>query len=128
MSSKNTLDIENVYEFDDDSDMSEISVEDEVDYSEFVKSELELAKNLISENSVEYVHISKNGSKVLKGKANVFPKVQTVPNQVFATSRLNKNHTKELSSLVKEDNAGGCDEYFWSAHIDNTAETKVSQK
>ena len=36
---------------------------------------------------------------------------------------LDKNRTAELTSLVNEDNKDGCDEYFWSAPIDNTDET-----
>lgn len=123
LSSKNTLNVENVSEFDDDSEMSEIFVEDEVDCSEFVKSEHEPMKTLISENSIEYVRIYENGSKTLKEKSIVFPMVQTVPNQVFATTGLNKNQTIELTSLVEEDNVNGCDEYFWSAPINNADET-----
>ncbi|XP_023766538.1 uncharacterized protein LOC111915062 [Lactuca sativa] len=66
-----------------ESDTSEISVEDEVDYSEFVKTEPKLIKVLISENSVEFARISQNKPKILNAKATVYPKVQTVPNKVF---------------------------------------------
>ena len=63
-------------------------------------------------------------SKILKEKATVFPKVQTVLNHVFATSGLNKNQTLELSSIVEEDNVDGCDEFFWYAPNGNADETK----
>ena len=49
LSSENKIDVENASELDEDDDMSEISVEVEVDCSEFVKSEPENHKNLISE-------------------------------------------------------------------------------
>ena len=76
LSSKNTLKVENVSEVDDDSEMSEIYVEDEVNCAEFVKSESKPKKNLISENSVEYIRVFKNkGSTILKEKAAVFLKV-----------------------------------------------------
>ena len=48
LSSDNKINVENTSEFDEESDMSEISLEDEVDCSEFVKSEFEPAKDLIS--------------------------------------------------------------------------------
>ncbi|XP_023734201.1 uncharacterized protein LOC111882066 [Lactuca sativa] len=67
----------NTSEFDEDSGMSEISVEDKVDCSEFVKHEPLQVKDLISENSVEFMN-----------------------------------------------NKDGCDEFFWSALIDNAEETK----
>ncbi|XP_023742939.1 uncharacterized protein LOC111891079 [Lactuca sativa] len=72
LSSESKLDVENTFEFDDNSDMCEISVEDEVDCSEFVKSEPEPTKVLISENSVEFARFSEVKSKVLKEKATVF--------------------------------------------------------
>nr|KAJ0226213.1 hypothetical protein LSAT_V11C100043120 [Lactuca sativa] len=50
LSSDNKMNVENSSEFDEDSDMSEISIEDEVDCSEFHKSEPKSAKPLISEN------------------------------------------------------------------------------
>ncbi|KAL7605619.1 hypothetical protein Lser_V15G17082 [Lactuca serriola] len=107
LSLDNTLNVENVSEFDGGSDMSEISMENEVDCLEFVKSEPKPAKSLISKNSVEYFCISENGSKVLKEKATVSPK------------------TKELLSLVEKDNDDGCDEHFWSTPINN-AESKAT--
>ncbi|XP_052621579.1 uncharacterized protein LOC128127195 [Lactuca sativa] len=87
-----------------ESDMSEIYVEDDVDCSEFVKNGPLPVKDLISENSVEFTRISQNQPKTLKAKATVFPKVQTVPNQVFATGGLDKNQTIELTSIINEDN------------------------
>ena len=45
---ENTLHVENVSEFDDEGDMSDIYVEDEIDCSEFDKSESEQKKILIS--------------------------------------------------------------------------------
>ena len=85
LSSYNKLNAENTSEFDKDSDMSEISVEDEVDCSEFIKNEPVTAKVLISEDLVEFAWISKAKPEVLKAKATVFPKFQTFPNQVFTT-------------------------------------------
>ena len=61
---------------------------------------------------------------VLKVKAKVFLKVQTIHNQVFINNGLDKNQTSELTSLVDDDNADGCDEFFWSGPIDNFDETK----
>ncbi|XP_052627222.1 uncharacterized protein LOC128133731 [Lactuca sativa] len=82
---------ENISEF-DESDMSEISVGDEIDF--------------------------------LNEKDTVYLKVQIVPNQVFVKTGLNKKDTSELTSLVNDDNADDCDEFFWSEPIDNADETK----
>ena len=75
---KNTLDYENISEF-DESEMSEISIEEEVDCLDFVQNNIEAKKNWISENSIKYVFIVENkGSGVFNEKTTVFPKVQTV--------------------------------------------------
>ncbi|XP_052619752.1 uncharacterized protein LOC128126067 [Lactuca sativa] len=124
LNSANKINIESTSEFDEDSDMSKIYVEDEIDCSEFVKNEPERVKYLISGNSVEFVCISQNKRKTLKAKATVFPKVQTTPNQVFATKGLDKTQNLELMSIVNEDNKESCDDYFWSAPIDNADEMK----
>ena len=58
LSLENKLNVENVSKYDDDSDMSEISVEDDVDCSEFSKSEPKPVKVLIPENSVVFARIS----------------------------------------------------------------------
>ena len=42
----------------------------------------------------------------------VFPKVQTVTNQVFKINGVCKNKIVKLTSLVDEDNIDGCDEYY----------------
>lgn len=115
------MNVENTSEFDEDSEMSEISVEDEVECSEFMKSENE--KPLISKNSVEYAHLSRDKSKKLKEKAVVYQKVQTVPNQVYAVTGVTGKQTVELKILIDKDNAEGCDNYFWFAPIDNADET-----
>ncbi|XP_023755002.1 uncharacterized protein LOC111903469 [Lactuca sativa] len=94
LSLENKIDVENAFEFDENDDLSEIYVEDEVDCSEFVKSEPELVKNLISENFVE-----------------------------FALTGVTQKQTLELTTLLNEDNDEGCDEFFWSAPIDNADET-----
>ena len=117
------MNVENTSEFDEDSDMSEISVEDEVDCSEFLQSEPKPEKDLISENYVEFDRMSKDKSKVFKEKAVIYQKVQTVPNQVYATTGVTKKQIVELTSLVNKDNADGCEEYFWLAPIDNANET-----
>lgn len=107
LSSKKSFDTENVSKF-DESNMSEISVEDEMDCSTFVQNEDVPKKELIFENSVEYVCIvENNGSDVLKPKSTVFLKVQTVPNRVFVKTGLGKNHTSKLTSLVHDDYADG---------------------
>ena len=115
------INVESTSEFDEESEMSEISVEDVVDCSEFLKSETE--KPLISENSVEYARLSKDKSKKLKQKAVVYQKVQTASNQVYAVTRVTGKQIAELKILVDKDNAEGCDNHFWSAPIDNADET-----
>ena len=124
LSSETKIDVENTSELNEDDDMSEISVEDLVDCSELAKNEPKSHKNLISENSVEFARSSTDKSKVLKAKVVVYQKVQTTPNQVYTVSGVTPQQTAELTTMVEEDNAGGCDEYFWSAPIDNADETK----
>ena len=75
LSSENKMNLETTSEFDEESEMSEISVEDEIDCSEFLKIESEKAKSLVSENSVEFARISKDKSKVVKEKSVVCRKV-----------------------------------------------------
>ena len=60
----------------------------------------------------------------LKEQATLFTKVPPVPNQVFVKKGLNKNDTFELTSMVDNDNAKDCDEFFRSQSIDNPDETK----
>lgn len=62
------MNLETTSEFDVESEMSEISVEDEIDCSEFLKSESETSKSLVPENYVEFARISKDKSNVLKEK------------------------------------------------------------
>ncbi|KAI3723670.1 hypothetical protein L2E82_35425 [Cichorium intybus] len=114
----------NVSEF-DESEMSEISVEDEIDCSVFTKENEEPKKRLISENSIEFVRIVENkGSNVLNEQATVFHKVKTVPNQLFVETGLDIKHTSELTVLVNNDSADGCDALFWSEPVDNEDEMK----
>jgi len=97
----------------DESEMSEISVEDEIDCSVFTNEKEKKSTKLISENSVEFVRILKNkDKKILKEKATVFPKVKTVPTQFFVQSGLEKYDTHELTSMVLKDNSEVCDSYF----------------
>nr|KAJ0214865.1 hypothetical protein LSAT_V11C300139970 [Lactuca sativa] len=103
--------------------MSEISVEDEVDCSKFMKHETENEKYLISENSVEFARLSKEQKPKLKEKALVYQKVQTMPSQVYVVTGVTQRQTAELRIIVDEDNAKGCEDYFWSAPIDNADET-----
>ena len=117
------MNLENTSEFDEESEMSEISVEDVVDCSKFMKSETENKKPLISENSVEFARLSKDKQQKLKEKAMVYQKVQTVPNQVYAVTGVTTKQTAELRILDDKDNAEGCDDYFWSSPIDNADET-----
>ncbi|XP_052625848.1 uncharacterized protein LOC128132888 [Lactuca sativa] len=74
------MNLDTTSEFDEESEMSEISVEDVLDYSEFVKSETENEKPLISENSVEFVHMSKDKPQKLKEKAMVYQKSAPIDN------------------------------------------------
>ncbi|KAI3496474.1 hypothetical protein L1887_38838 [Cichorium endivia] len=107
------------------SEMSEISVEDEVDCSIFVNDQTEIKKDLISENSVAFARIVESkGSQVLNEQATVFPKIQTVPNQVFVKQGLNPKDVTELKVLVDNDNSDGCDAFFWTEPIDNSDKTK----
>ncbi|XP_052623142.1 uncharacterized protein LOC128128382 [Lactuca sativa] len=117
------INVENTLEFNEDIDLCEISVEDVVDCSEFLKSETEKEATLISENSVAYARLSNDKSKKLKEKAMVYQKVQTVPNQVYAVTGLTGKQTTELKIMVDKDNAKGCDNYFWYTPIDNADET-----
>ena len=112
LSSENKMNVENSSEFDEDTDMSEISVEDEVNCSEFLKSKNKPEKSLISENSVAFIRMSKENSKVLKETVVVYEKVQTVLNQVYATTGVTKKQTVEQTSMEDEDNADGCDNFF----------------
>lgn len=95
LSSDNKLNAENTFEFDEDSDMSEISVVDEVDCSKFIKNELFTAKVLISEDSVEFSQISKTKPEVLKAKAIVFLKSKLSPTMFLQQKDLTK--TKPLN-------------------------------
>ena len=117
------MNIESTYEFDDESEMSEISVEDVIDCLEFMRSKTDTKKLLISEKSVEYARLLDNKLKKLKEKAVVYQKVQTVPNQVYVVKGVFERQTAELKILVDQNNAGGCDDFFWSAPIDNADET-----
>nr|KAJ0211572.1 hypothetical protein LSAT_V11C400222650 [Lactuca sativa] len=103
--------------------MSEISVEDEVDCSKFMKHETENEKPLISEKSFEFARLSKEQKPKLKEKALVYQKVQTVPNQVYAVTGVTQRQMAKLRIIVDKDNAEGCEDYFWSAPIDNADET-----
>ena len=53
----------------------------------------------------------------------VYNKVQTIPNQVYVVTGVTAKQTAELKILVDKENAEGCDDYFWSAPIDNADET-----
>ena len=108
LSSENKIDVENASELNEDDDMSEIYVEDEVDCSEFVKSEPENRKNLISENFVEFARLSQNKSPILEEKVVVYQKVRTTPNQVYKVTGVTEHQTAELTAIVNEDNADGC--------------------
>nr|KAJ0193880.1 hypothetical protein LSAT_V11C800452020 [Lactuca sativa] len=119
----NKINLDNLSEFDAESEMSEILVEDVVDCSKFVKNETKNDKPLISENSVEFARLSKKQKPKLKEKALVYQKVQTVTNQVYDVTGVTQGQTVELRIMVDKDNAEGCKDYFWSAPIDNADET-----
>ncbi|XP_052627093.1 uncharacterized protein LOC128133623 [Lactuca sativa] len=123
LASENKINLENMSEFDEENEMSEIYVDDVVDCSEFMKSETGNEKPLISENSVEFARLATHKEKKLKEKFVVFQKVQTVPNQVYAAKGVTPRQTAELRVLVEKDNAEGCEDFFWSAPIDNADET-----
>ena len=71
----NKINSDNSSEFDAESEMSEISVEDVVDCSKFVKNETQSEKPLISENSVEFARLSKEQKPKLKEKSLIYQKV-----------------------------------------------------
>ncbi|KAI3740017.1 hypothetical protein L2E82_30433 [Cichorium intybus] len=109
----------------DESEMSEISVEDEVDCSAFVNNSSESKKNIVSENSVAFARIIENkGPQALNEQATVFPKIQIVPNQVFVKQGMNSQDITKLKVLVDNDNSDGCNAFFWSEPIENSDETK----
>lgn len=43
---------------------------------------------------------------------------------MFVKTRLDKTDTSELTSIVNDDNADGCDKFFCCGPIDNSDETK----
>jgi len=122
LSSEDALKTENDLGF-DDSEMSEISVEDVIDCSVFTKEKELPTNNLISKHSVEYARKLEKG-KLFEEKAVGFPKIHIVSNQVFVKSGLDKNETKPLKSLGSEDNKVVCQDFFWSGPINNSHETK----
>nr|KAJ0203047.1 hypothetical protein LSAT_V11C500252350 [Lactuca sativa] len=97
---ENKINLDNSSEFDAESEMSEISIEDEVDCSKFMKHETENEKPLISENSIEFARLSKEQKRKLKEKALVYQKVQTVPNQVYAVTKVTQRQTTELRIII----------------------------
>ena len=123
LSSEIKLNIESSDEFDEDSDMSDISVEDVIDCSKFVKIESQFAKAHISKKFIQFARVIQNKPEILKVKATIFPKVQTTPNQVFKVNGKNENQTVKLKTIVDEDNKDECDEHFWSVPIDNADKT-----
>ncbi|XP_052626862.1 uncharacterized protein LOC128133449 [Lactuca sativa] len=68
---ENTFDSKNVSGI-DKSDMSEIFVEDGIDFSTFVQNANKPKKNLISENSIEFLNCSKQRFKCFERKSNCF--------------------------------------------------------
>ncbi|KAI3700055.1 hypothetical protein L2E82_44670 [Cichorium intybus] len=80
--------------------------------------------SLNSKLNSEDILNTENGSQALNEQATVFPKIQTVPNQVFIKQGLNSKDVIELKVLVDNDNSDDCDAFFWSAPIDNLDETK----
>nr|KAJ0200527.1 hypothetical protein LSAT_V11C600321740 [Lactuca sativa] len=46
-----------------------------------------------------------------------------MPNQVYAVTGVTQRQTAELRIIVDEDNAEGCEDYFWCAPFDNADET-----
>lgn len=80
LKSEETLPIGNDSNF-DESDTSEIFIEDEVDYSSFAKDIFEPKRVLISEDSIEFeTNVKIQGLKIFNELAVVFPKVQSTPN------------------------------------------------
>lgn len=62
-------------------------------------------------------------SKILKEKVVEYQKVQTTSNQVYTVTEVTQQQTTELTTIVNDDNADGCEEHFCSALIDNVDET-----
>lgn len=104
----------------EESEMSEISIEDEVDYS-FVISDDKLNGILILKIQFNLNNLLK--MKVLeiwKKRLLIFPKVQTTPNQVFVIKGRDQLDTNDLSSIVKTNIDVSCKNNFWSKPIDNS--------
>ncbi|KAL7582691.1 uncharacterized protein LOC128128961 [Lactuca sativa] len=99
--SSDEIQSQNTSEFDEESEMSEILVEDVIECSEFLKRETETESPLISEKYVEYARLSKDKSKKLKEKAVVYQKVQTVPNQVYVVKYETVGLSERTSCRVK---------------------------
>lgn len=95
----------NVSDF-DESEMSEISVKNEVDCASFVKDIVEPKRDLIYDESIEFETLVKNqGLNTLREKFVVCPKVKLTVNQVFVKMGLDKNDTSKLKSIVETDNS-----------------------
>ena len=82
-----------------ETDISEISIEEEVDCSSFVKTEnANNVPNLILEDSEEYVKVVKTkGPACLTEKVVVYPKVKNCPNQVLVATCVKVSDTPDLT-------------------------------
>lgn len=90
----------------DESVMSEISTEDEIDYSSSPKSVDEPKRDLILEDSCKYNQNVQNGNlDQLETKVVVFLKVKSMQNQVFFVKiGLDNLDTSKFTCSVKTDN------------------------
>lgn len=109
----------------DESVMSEVSTEDEIDYSSSPKSVDEPKRDLILEDSCKYNQNVQNGNlDQLETKVVVFLKVKSTQNQVFFVKiGLDNLDTSKFTCSVKTDNKTPSKNHFWSNPIDNSAET-----
>lgn len=107
----------------DESEMSEISVVEEINCSSFAKH-VEEQKKWFFEESIGFEQSFENGGVTnLKENVVVFPKSKCTPNQVFVTKGLHKSDNDDLTSIVQIHNDFSSENHFWSRTIDNSDET-----
>ncbi|KAI3505861.1 hypothetical protein L1887_28170 [Cichorium endivia] len=90
----------------------------------FSENDQEEIKTATLKNFHSLATVENEGPQALNEQATVFPKIKTVPNQVFVKPGLDSKDVTELKILVDNDNSDVCDAFFWSEPIDNSDETK----
>lgn len=107
------------YEF-DEGETSKISVEDEINCSNFVLNNEKPKWKLFFEDSLEFENfVESKGVEGLIEKAAIFLKVKSTPNRVFVTKGLDKSDNVDFITTAKIDKTKCCDNHFRSVPIDN---------